>query len=55
LRAVWVTHAAVGCAVAPRIRIRQRAEQRGEPCPVGWLELVPLPAELAVQHGELVP
>ncbi len=32
----------------------QRAEQRGQPGPIGQLELDPLPAELAVQHRELV-
>jgi hypothetical protein len=31
----------------------QPAEQRGQPVPVGGLEPDPLPAELAVQHGEL--
>jgi hypothetical protein len=29
-------------------------QQRGQPCPVGWFEPDPLPAELALQHRELV-
>jgi hypothetical protein len=33
----------------------ERAEQRGQPCPVGRLEPDPLPVELALQHRELVP
>jgi hypothetical protein len=28
--------------------------QRGQPCPIGWLEPDTLLAELAVQHRELV-
>jgi hypothetical protein len=29
-------------------------QQRGQQCPGGWSEPDPLPAELALQHRELV-
>jgi hypothetical protein len=40
---------------APQRRPRQRAQQRGQQYPIGRLEPDLLPAELALQHRELMP